>query len=400
MRRVPPTMRPARTHRRRLAAFALASAALLPAAAAGQVQPTPGPQAQPAQPASPPPTEEQLAEARAHFDRGVLLFDGGDNDGALVEFQRAYEISRRPTVLFNIAATCQALRRYGDAIEALRRFLAESTEEQRRQRRDAERTLHDLEQLIAHLTVAVEPADATLQVDGRVQTPGASLIVGPGTHRIQITRDGRRTHLQEFTIASGESRELRVALAPLDGAANTVTVTPTGRASLTLVGAPAEATLSIDGHLSSAAAPLALPSGPHVVEVQARGHRPWSGTVLLRPGGAHRLQVALVREEGRLGPTAFWAVTAGAGAMLLGTVITGAVALDTNAQFQSLPGYDPRLPDLESRGRSFGLAADLMGLATIGLAATAVYLYFKTDFRSSSAQLVAAPSSYGAVWRF
>jgi hypothetical protein len=345
------------------------------------------------------PTEDQLAEARAHFERGVLLFDAGDNDGALVEFQRAYDLSRRATVLFNIAATCQALRRYGEAIEALRRFLAESTEEQRRQRRDAERTLRELEQLIAHLTITVDPPNATLQVDGRVQPPGTALVVGPGTHRIQISRDGYLTHLQEFVIASGENRELRVRLVPMEGSTSPPP-SATTRTSLTIVGAPTEATLSIDGQLSPLAAPLSLSAGSHRVEVHARGYLPWSGTVLLRPNGTHRLQLALVRDEGRLGPTAFWIVTASAAAMLLSTVITGAIALDTNIRFHALPASDPRLMELESRGRALGWTADILGVATLGLAAGAVYLYTKTEFRASSARLVTAPSTLGAVWSF
>lgn len=376
----------ARSHRRCLALCALA--AFAPSAGFAQAQP------------AEPPTEAQLAEARTHFDRGVILFDGGDNDGALVEFRRAYELSRRPTVLFNIAATCQALRRYGDAIEALRRFLAESTEEQRRQRRDAERTLHNLEELIAHLQVIVTPPDATLQVDGRVQPPGAALIVGPGTHRVQVSRDGRRTHLEEVTITSGETRELRVNLAPMDGSGTDTPPPPGARASLLLAGAPPDATLTVDGHLSSSIVPVALQPGPHRVEVQARAHRPWSGTVLLRAGASHRLQVALAPDQGRLSPTPFWIVTASTGAALLGTVIAGAVAIDANATFRSLPGNDPRLADLESTGRSAGLAADILGVATLGLGAAAIYLFLKTDFRTSTAQFVAAPSSLGAAWRF
>lgn len=136
------------------------------------------------------------------------------------------------------------------------------------------------------------------------------------------------------------------------------------------------------------------------MEVQARAHRPWSGTVLLRPNGTHRLQVALVRDEGRLSPTPFWVVTGSAGALLLGTVIAGGMALDANSQFRALSAGDGRLAGLESRGRGAGLAADIMGVATVGLVATAVYLFFKTDFRTSTAQLVAAPASMGAVWRF
>lgn len=389
----------ARSSRRRLAAAALA--VLLPATTFAQGQPSP-PGVTSASPEAPP-TEAQLNEARAHFDRGVTLFDGGDNDGALVEFQRAYELSRRPTVLFNVAATHRALRRYGEAIDALRLFLASNLDEaQRRQRRDAERTLRELEQLIARLTITIDPSDATLQVDGRVQQQGSTLVVGPGTHRIQATRDGRRTHLQEFTIASGETRELRITLLPMDGATPSGRVDPTApsRASLTLVNAPPDATVAVDGQLSSSAAPLSLAAGAHHVAVQARGHRGWSGTVLLRPNAAHQLRVSLLRDEGRFTPLPFVLVSAGAGVCLLSTLVTGLLALETHAEFRGLSAGDPRLGDLEAQGRALGIAADVLGFASVGLAATAVYLFLKTDFRSSSAQLVAAPSSLGAVWRF
>jgi len=306
-------------------------------------------------------------------------------------------------VLFNVAATQRALRRYGEAIDALRLFLASNLDEaQRRQRRDAERTLRELEQLIARLTITIDPPDATLQVDGRVQPQGSALVVGPGTHRIQATRDGRRTHLQEFTIASGEARELRVSLAPMEAAApaGRVDATAPSRASLTLVNAPPDATVAIDGHLSSLAPPLSLAPGPHLVAVQARGHRGWTGTVLLRPNGTHQLRVSLVREEGRLSPLPFALASAGAGVCLVGALVTGLLALDTHTEFRALPAGSPRLGDLESQGRALGIAADVLGFASVGLAATAVYLFLKTDFRSSSAQLVAAPASLGAVWRF
>lgn len=52
-----------------------------------------------AQPAPTPPTAEQVEEGRRHFERGVGLFDQGNHDGALIEFQRAWEPSSAPGAL-------------------------------------------------------------------------------------------------------------------------------------------------------------------------------------------------------------------------------------------------------------------------------------------------------------
>jgi tetratricopeptide (TPR) repeat protein len=65
------------------------------------------------------------AEARVHFDRAIVLFESGNASGALAEFQRAHDLSGRASVLYNIGATYQALHDYPQAIEVLRRFLAE-----------------------------------------------------------------------------------------------------------------------------------------------------------------------------------------------------------------------------------------------------------------------------------
>lgn len=373
----------------------LAVVARTPAALAQQ-QPQP-PQTQPAM--QPAPTEADLSAAREHFDRGIRLFDQGDNDGALAEFQRAWELSRRPSVLFNIAATNQALRRYGDAIAALERFLAEAPAEPRRQRRDAEHTLEELRQLIAHVRVVLDPEDATLVLDGRVQPTRTDLIVGPGTHRIQASRDGHRSLTEEFTIASGVTREIHLALQPGSG---DVTQTTSGRpATLVVEGMPRGATLSIDGRVA-AGLPTTLAPGPHVFEVRAAGYQPWSGSVLAQTGASHRLQVSLAPSDGSLRPMWFWIATAATGAFLLTTVVTGALALDANSDFRALPAGDPRAADLETSGRHLAAAADTFGVLTLGAAAAAVVLYFRTNLRASpsSAQFVLAPSYAGAALRF
>lgn len=359
------------------------------------------PQPPATQPATQPaPTEADLAAAREHFDRGIRLFDQSDNDGALAEFQRAWELSRRPSVLFNIAATNQAMRRYGEAIAALQRFLADAPPEPRRQRRDAEHTLEELQQLIAHVRVVLDPEDATLLLDGRVQPTRSDLIVGPGTHRIQASRDGYRTLTEEFTIASGVTREIHLALQSGSGEPDV----PTGTnrpATLVMESTPRGATLSIDGRVVPGL-PTTLTPGAHQFEVRAPGYQPWSGSVLARAGASHRLQVSLTATDPGIRPLWFWVATAATGAFLLTTVVTGALALDANSDFHALPAGDPRAADLETSGRRLAATADTFGVLTLGAAAAAIVLYFRTNLRapSSSAQFVLAPSYAGATLRF
>jgi Flp pilus assembly protein TadD len=47
-------------------------------------------------------SEAARHEARERFDRGLELFNDGDNPGALAEFKRAFELIPNSVVLYNI----------------------------------------------------------------------------------------------------------------------------------------------------------------------------------------------------------------------------------------------------------------------------------------------------------
>ena len=61
--------------------------------------------------------------ARITFQRARTAFDAGDYETALARFRQAYELSPRPQLLYNIAATLDRLRRDVEAVAALRAFL-------------------------------------------------------------------------------------------------------------------------------------------------------------------------------------------------------------------------------------------------------------------------------------
>jgi tetratricopeptide (TPR) repeat protein len=64
-------------------------------------------------------------EARALYQAGRIAFDQGRFDSALDYFQRSYELSGRPALLFNIGSAADRLRRDAVALDAFERYLEE-----------------------------------------------------------------------------------------------------------------------------------------------------------------------------------------------------------------------------------------------------------------------------------
>lgn len=250
------------------------------------------------------------AEARLHFDRAIVLFESGNASGALAEFQRAHELSGRASVLYNIGATYQALHDYPQAIEALRRFLAEGRGRPSPQRELAQRALRQMEPLVARLRLVRSPADAVVALAGRTLT-GDAVTVGPGTHTLSANAPGYAPQQVQVTVVSGDEREVRLSLSPV------------------------------------------VPVAP--VAPDARGARPPSG-----PPGA---------SPGRV---AFWSMVFTGGALGLGAAVIGGVAVATQHDYASRRVDDPEAPRLASRGEALSLAADLLALGALGAGAAAV----------------------------
>lgn len=64
------------------------------------------------------------SEARSHFDAGYAYFQEARYDDALREFERAYELSPRPALLFNMSQCYERLGRLDEAIRYLEQFIS------------------------------------------------------------------------------------------------------------------------------------------------------------------------------------------------------------------------------------------------------------------------------------
>lgn len=330
------------------------------------------------------PVADAQREGRARFVRGVELFERGNSAAALAEFLAAYALAPRPSVLFNLAATYEALHRYPEATEAYERFLASEGAE-RRDRAHAERSLARIRPLLATIRVSVSPPGASLRVDDAARAPGA-LAVSPGEH-VLVARwpDGRET-VARVVIASAQTRDLALEAPPAPQAAPAPPPAPTlGR--LRTRGLPRDAVLHVDGALFSLAETLSLPLGTHTLRVEAEGRLPWQGAVQVTPRGAE-LWLSLATPARGPAPALFWGAVGASAAMLVGAAVTGGLALSAHDDFSGRTRDDPAVPELARRGDALSLATDGLLLGALVTVTAAVILGTQTSFstpRSSAA---------------
>src|SRR5262249_37813352 len=69
--------------------------------------------------------------AHKHFESGAAYLEQADYDSALREFQAAYDLSKRPEILINVATVDERMGKLSEAIAALEKYLAEAPADDR-----------------------------------------------------------------------------------------------------------------------------------------------------------------------------------------------------------------------------------------------------------------------------
>lgn len=160
-------------------------------------------------------TAEATARAREHYDRGVGLFDEGQFVAALAEFEAAFALTRRPSLLFNVGQIHARLGHAVEATDAFERYLRETSDVPAERRALVESELTTQRARIARVTVAVSVVAASISLDDvtRGQSPLAEpLRVSAGEHVLVVSAAGHETSRQRFRIAGGETQTIEVEL--------------------------------------------------------------------------------------------------------------------------------------------------------------------------------------------
>ena len=172
-----------------------------------------------------PPPQAKVDEAKGHYRRARELYDENNFRGALVEMQRAYDLSGSAALLFDLGQIQYQLQEYPGALTSFRKYLASNKGDIAPARIDeVQKDIERLKARIGSLRISSNRPGAQILVDDVVvgTTPLAEpVLVGSGRHKIVATADGQTTPPKLVDVAGAESIDVSLSLAE-SGAAPSV----------------------------------------------------------------------------------------------------------------------------------------------------------------------------------
>jgi hypothetical protein len=253
---------------------------------------------QPRAPAPAGDVRSQLPDAAGRaWDAAKQLAGANDFKGALVEFQRAYELSQNPRVLFNVGVTEKLLTHYARAVDAWDKELREGAGKLTpAEAAELKNAIAIVQQFVTTIDVTANEPDATLYIDeyavGKTPFPGP-VRIDVGKRTLKLTKEGFLEAAQTVDVASGHATPVNFKLEPRFKAA---------LVSVTVGGAPS-ATVFVDGKdMGPAPFKGELSAERHTIEARAPGFVTVGQTVDVQYKQPMSLVLSLSpeRHEGRL----------------------------------------------------------------------------------------------------
>ncbi len=188
-------------------------------------------------------TQDSTAVARHEFEEGVAAFERAEFDVALQHFEMAHAASPHPAVLVNIANCQEALGRNAEALANYDRFLRESENVAPAQRREVNAAITRLHAasatpsatpVMAQVQIQVELArsdmgPAVIMIDGQNLTPDSAgmYALAPGAHDVQVAAPGHVSESRHFETRANEPLQLALALHETSTLADPFAAAPT-----------------------------------------------------------------------------------------------------------------------------------------------------------------------------
>jgi hypothetical protein len=213
------------------------------------------------------PNEADRVAATAHFDKGLVLFDAGAFDTALVEFLEARRLYPLRNAVNNAVVCLEKLRRYDEALakqeELLRDFGARMSSDFRDK---AQRKLLDLRALVGTIEIENAEVGSRIVVDGqqRGEYPLLEpLRVSAGSHLVRIVKSGFEPFEARVDVTGGRSVRLPARLSPLIRSGRVRVTEQQGRVVEVLIDGAGVGPTPWEGQ---------LPVGEHVIVLRGEGN--------------------------------------------------------------------------------------------------------------------------------
>ncbi len=317
-----------------------------------------------------PPSPEKAA-ALEEYAKGEELFGAGKFDAAATRFKAAFDHYPDPAYLFNIATCYERAVRWPLAIRYYDMFLEKAPDSPAADRvrglRDAAVKAREARRVTIKLVT--DPPGATASVsapsgDTQCETP-CTVKTDPGAISIMLTLGSVVRKLQK-TLAPSATWDTKVSMAAADS-------DPTGTLviDVDVIGAMAQ----VGGRIVASGAKVRLPVGVHKVIVTHKDYKSWTSKVDVGLGKVTTVSVQLnPASEGRTQKVAGWITMGAGGVLLVGGVVSGALALtafDNAKDLENGPFTAKNELEFEKhkdKADTRALAADV----TLGLAAAAL----------------------------
>ncbi len=268
-----------------------------------------------------PPLSASLSgPAKEAYEAAVALVNIGDWAHAVIKYWQAYDLSKDPRLLFDIAVCYRDLRAYAKMQGLLLRFEKEAGAGiSPEQKADVDAALAAIHGLVGTVLLKVSEAGADVRVDAEPAgtTPlAAPLVLDLGKHTLSVNKNSFEPAERTIEIAGGNGLSMEITLVRQ--------VLP----ALLRVAADPGATIVIDKKaLARGSFDGALAPGAHEIQVTEAGMKSYEARIVLGNGEARTLDVTLEPEP----RAALWPWIAGGAAVLVGGGIGGYFLLRRDA---------------------------------------------------------------------
>lgn len=163
-------------------------------------------------------SEDSVAEARLHFARGVEHYGEGNFDAALVELERAQQLSPNYKLLYNLAQVQMERHDFAAAIKLLNEYLRKGGADLAEERVSA--VAEDLERLrrrVAELTIQVDVRGAEVfvnQVSVGLSPLREPVLVNVGMCLVRVEKAGYAPGKRSLSIVGADRRSVSLTLQP------------------------------------------------------------------------------------------------------------------------------------------------------------------------------------------
>jgi hypothetical protein len=268
-------------------------------------------------------------DAKAAYEAGKLLFVDGDFAGAEIKFNAAYDTSKDPRLLWNMAACEKSLRHYARTDVFVREYIDKGGALLTDQDRADAKTLLDLiDSFTVKLSINVNESGADVSVDDVAAgtSPLAKpVVVDIGTRRIVVHKDGFKPFEQQLPVGGAATAKLDVKLE-----------VALHEGSLHITTSNADAAILVDGaRVGVGRFDGKMRSGGHTLRITAEGMRPYQTEIVLNDDESRAIDIpALEKGPAPPKPKLWWpsaetAVAIGGGEKLNAG---GAAFFDTRVQ--------------------------------------------------------------------